>query len=260
MGWLMIEIALIIALLGLAIAGTWDLFTTEVPDEVPYVMLVAGIFIWYINALTFGDFTPLFYSIISGTISLSIGLLMYRQGAWGGADAWLLAATAFLLPIYNGNIFIFNFVFNLLVVGSAYMIVYSIALGFMNPHVAGIFYKDMKGNMKLIIPPFLFAFMFAIYEPRFTSVLLIIGALLVFWRYAKVIESHVFRKRIKSSQLKPGDVTEDMIWRGLTDNEIREIRKKKKYVIVKEGVRFVPAFPMTLVVTLLYGNLLIYFI
>ncbi len=253
----MLEIALIIALLGLSIAGTWDLFTTEVPDEVPYIMIVAGIFIWYVNALTFGDFTPLFYSIIFGMITLAIGLLMYKHGAWGGADAWLLGATAFLLPVYNNNIFIFDFVFNLLVVGSAYMIVYSVVLGFMNPRVAGIFYKDMKGNIKLIVPPFLLALIFAMYEPKFTSILLIIGALLIFWRYAKVIEQHVFRRRIKASELKPGDVTEDMIWRGITEKEIAKIGKKKKYVVIKEGVRFVPAFPMTLVVTLLYGNLLI---
>jgi Flp pilus assembly protein protease CpaA len=252
----MLEIALIIALLGLSVAGTWDLLTTEVPDEVPYLMIVLGIFVWYANALTIGDFMPLFYSLLFGALSLTIGLLMYKQGAWGGADAWLLGATAFLLPIYNGNVFIFDFVFNLLIVGSVYMIVYSIVLGFMNPYVAGIFYKDMKGNAKFIVPPLFLAAGFAFYEPRFSIPLALIASLIIFWRYARVIEQHVFRRKIKSRELKPGDVTEDMIWRGITPHEITELRKKKKYVIIKEGVRFVPAFPMTLVVTLLYGNLL----
>ena len=252
-------IALIIALIGSAIAGLWDLFTTEVPDELPYLMIVLGISVWYANALTFGDFNPLLYSLLLGTITLLAGIVMYKYGAWGGADAWLLAAIAFLLPLYTGRIFIFDFVFNLLIVGSVYMILYSIILGFLNPRVAGILYKDLKRNAVLMLPFFL-AFVFALYEPRLASVLLIIGALLIFWRYAKIIESHVFRKKIRSSKLRPGDVIENMIWRGITAQEIRDIRKKKKYVVIKEGVRFVPAFPITLVVTVLYGNLLIYFV
>ncbi|MBI4018458.1 MAG: hypothetical protein HY368_02515, partial [Candidatus Aenigmarchaeota archaeon] len=56
-------------------------------------------------------------------------------------------------------------------------------------------------------------------------------------------------------KLKPGDVLEKMIWRGLTREEIREIKRKEKYAVVKEGVRFVPAFALTLVATLLYGNI-----
>ncbi len=256
----MLEIALIIALVGLSVAGAWDLFTTEVPDEIPYLMVVLGIFTWYMNALTFGDFLSLFYSLFLGTFLLVGGIIMYRQGAWGGADAWLLGATAFLLPLYQGRIFMFDFIFNLFIVGSVYMILYAVILGFLNAHVAGIFYKDLKGNAQFIAPPLLFAFFSALYVPFFTGPLVIIAALLVFWRYAKIIEKHVFRKRVKTSDLKPGDVTENMIWRGITEEEIKEIRKKKKYVVVKEGVRFVPAFPITLVVTLLYGNLLIHLI
>ena len=256
----MLEITLIIALLGLSIAGMWDFFTTEVPDGVPYLMIVFGIFIWYVNALTYGDFQPLFYSLLFGTLTLAIGIVMYRHGAWGGADAWLLGATAFLLPIYGGKIFMFDFVFNLLVVGAVYMIIYSIVLGFLNPHIANIFYKDLKGNAKIIALPILFSAVVLFYESRLAVTLLAIGALLIFWRYAKVIENHVFRRKIRTSKLKPGDVTEDMIWRGITEREIMKIRKRKKYVVIKEGVRFVPAFPITLVVTLLFGNLLIYFI
>src|SRR3989338_2107453 len=180
----MIEIALIIALIGLFVAGAWDLKTTEVPDDVPYIMIAGGIFIWYITALTIGDFTPLFYSLLLGTSKLTIGLIMYKYGAWGGADAWLLGATAFLLPMYGGRIFIFDFVFNLLIVGTVYMVLYSVILGFLNPHVGGIFYKDLKGNVKLILLPLILALVFAMYDFRLSGILFMITALLVFWRYA----------------------------------------------------------------------------
>ncbi len=254
----MLEIALIIALVGLSVSGLWDLFTTEVPDEIPYLMIVFGIFLWYVNALTSGNFQPLAYSLAIGAVTLVIGIVMYRQGAWGGADAWLLAATGFLVPLYHEKIFMIDFVFNLLLVGAGYMIVYAIALGFLNPHVKDIFYRDLKGSAKFIVPPLLLAALMLFYESRLAYILFIIGGLLLFWRYAKIIENHVFRRKIKSSELMPGDVTEDMIWRGITEQEITAVKKKKKYVTIKEGVRFVPAFPVTLIVTLLYGNLLIY--
>ena len=78
----MLEIALIIALVGLSVSGLWDLFTTEVPDEIPYIMIVFGVFIWYVNALTFGDFQPLAYSLAIGVVTLVAGLIIYKKGSF----------------------------------------------------------------------------------------------------------------------------------------------------------------------------------
>jgi Flp pilus assembly protein protease CpaA len=266
----MLEFAIAIAFIGLAAASAWDLKTTEVPDEIPALMISSGIFIWFMNAMLSNDFSPLIYSLAIGTVLLSVGLILYKQGKWGGADAWILGAVAYLIPLYNGQIFMLPFIFNLLFAGSAYMAVYAIVLGFRNKNVAGLFLKDLKEHIRfvtgiplafllLVIALGYFSYSLTGYvnAAPLVSILVLITGLTLFWRYAKIIENNVFKKRIPVSQLRSGDVLDDMIWRGLTLAEVAELKKQKKYVIVKEGVRFIPAFLIALIISLLYGNLLL---
>lgn len=44
--------------------------------------------------------------------------------------------------------------------------------------------------------------------------------------------------------------------RGLTEAEVKKIREKKDKVEVREGVRFCPVFPIAVIITILYGNLI----
>jgi len=254
-------IAVVIAVSGLTIAGFWDLFTTEVPDEVPAIMLSFGVFLWYFNALSTGDFLPLFYSLVLGASVLILGLVLYKKGHWGGADAWLLAALAFLLPFYHSEIFIYPFIFNLLVVGTVYMIAYAIILGFLNRRVFYYFVDDIKNNRSIVLVPIvILGFFFLLLYPYINYLIIISLILLIlFWRYALVIENRVFKKRIRSSELRKGDVLEEMIWRGLTEEEVKDIKRKREFVVVKEGVRFIPVFPIALAITLIYGNLMFLF-
>jgi Flp pilus assembly protein protease CpaA len=256
------EIILIIAMLGAIAAGYYDLKTTEVPAEIPALMISGGLFYWFVSALTTGDFFPLYISVSAGLVVLALGLSMYRLGQWGEADAWMLASVAFMVPVFNGGIFAFPFTVNLFMVGAAYTIVYAAALGLMNPDVARNFASDMKGHAHVLLAPvsLVFAALLLGTYGYDTMPLVTASALLflfiVFWRYARVIEKHVLKRTVKTSDLREGDVVEDMIWRGITKSEIEDLRRKKSHVVIKEGVRFVPAFPIAFVVTLLFGNLL----
>jgi Flp pilus assembly protein protease CpaA len=261
-----IEIILLIALAGSFIAGLWDLRTTEVPDELLYLMVTAGIFFWYINAGLTNDFYPLFVSLSVGTVSLVLGIALYKTGKWGGADAWMFAAIAYLVPVYgNNNFFISYYFFNLLFVSLAYMIIYSIALGLKHRAVFSYLNEDLKKNWHMVCAaPVAFLAIFVImqllmmpvlYAP-FVMIFVLIAFLSIFWRYALIIEKRVFVRRVPAKNLKTGDVLVDMKWVGLTEKEVKEIKKRKKYVTIKEGVRFTMVFFITLVVTLLFGNLL----
>lgn len=258
----MSELIVIPALIGSALAGLYDLRTTEVPDDIPALMIASGVFYWFVSALTFGDFYPLFLSLSLGALVLAAGLFLYRKGQWGEADAWTMAAIAFMVPLYNGGIFMAGFAANFLIVAAAYTVSYAIVLGFMHRDILPHFARDMRSNARILAAPAGFAALAVILRLAYgadTSSLIVAAAvfllLLVFWRYGKVVESRIFRRRVASSRLKEGDVVEGMIWRGLTRDEIRGIRKKSRYVVVKEGVRFIPVFPLSLAVTLLYGNL-----
>lgn len=265
----MIEI-IIIALAGSIVAGIWDLFTTEVPDEIPYLMITAGIFFWYIISGMNGDLFPLFISLAGGTLLLIFGLVLYHKGKWGGADAWLLAAIAYMIPVYEGQIFILSFILNMVFVSMFYMAIYSVALGIKNKSVFAYFIKDLKKNkltvaaipLGFLILSAVLVFSFADATALFINNLILtfiaVVLLTFFWRYAHAIEGHIFIKRIQSKDLKAGDVLAETNWIGLTEDEIREIRKRKKYVTIKDGVRFVPVFAITLAVTLLWGNMLFF--
>lgn len=262
----MIEI--IIAVIGSAVAGLWDLKTTEVPDEIPILMVAAGIFLWFIAALN-GNTTPFILSIAIGTAVLVLGLFLYKQGKWGGADAWIFAAILYLIPLYNNRIFILDYLSNLVWVSAAFTVIYALALGIINRHIFSHFLKDLRENSAIVIGlPAVSAGGFAAIAYAIApwasfplkEIFLLLLALTVFWRYAKIIESKVFTRKIPAKQLRPGDVLQEMIWRGLTYEEVERIRKSKKFVTIKEGMRFVPVFCITLVATLLYGNVLFWFI
>ncbi len=261
----MSELMILFAFLASAAAGLYDLKTTEVPEEIPVLMISFGLFYWFVYALTIGDFYPLLLSISLGTLLLALGILAYKKGQWGGADAWILASIAYMVPLIGGEVFMLSFLPNFLIVGALYTIIYAIALGLKNPKVFNYFLSDLKSNAKFFILPVFFLIVSILTYTiqgvdTFLKLAILFLLIIAFWRYGKVIESHVFRKKIPASELKEGDVVEGMIWRGLGEPEINEIRKKKKYVVIKEGVRFVPAFPLALLVTIIYGSLLFIFI
>lgn len=263
----MTDIPLVIAVLGSVVAGAWDLKTTEVPDEIPALMISLGLFVHFLSTGMTGDFYPLAVSLSAGTILLIAGLLMYSKGQWGGADAWILAAIGYLIPLYSGRIFIIDYLLNFLVVSAVYMIVYAVIIGARNPQIFSYFSKELKAKWKIVAGiPLLYA-VFSLFMLFYVSssavnvmpllyILILVTLLTLFWVYGKVIEKYAFRKKIPASRLKVGDILEEMLWRGITEEEIKTIRKKKKFVVIKEGIRFVPVFPITLLVTLMFGNIL----
>ena len=258
----MLEI-IILAILGSAIAGLWDLKTTEVPDPLPIGMVVVGIGYWVVNYFITTDSYSLIVSLAVGTALLAAGLLLYKRGQWGGADAWILAAIGYMIPVYAGQIFIVPYIFNFMIVSIVYTVVYSVVIGMMHPSVFAHVKKDFAANWKILtgIPAATVIAVLAISLIAPPAINLASGMvplvilLVLFWRYALVIEKHVFRRKILSSKLKVGDVLEKGNWVGLTEKQISKIKREKRFVVIKDGMRFVPVFPITLLITLLYGNL-----
>ena len=67
----------------------------------------------------------------------------------------------------------------------------------------------------------------------------------------------IFKRKIKTSELREGDVILDGRWRGLTKKEVAEIRRRGKYAWIKEGVRFAPVFIITMLISIFYGDLIL---
>jgi Flp pilus assembly protein protease CpaA len=276
----MLEFALLaIGIVGFGLAGYWDLRYTEFPDWLPYSMIILALVVRGVFAFAGNDWWILGNSVFVGVIFLSLGLLLYFSKQWGDGDAWLLGALGFLFPSRLGlggiNFFPFpmTLLFNFLFVSLVYLIIYSIMLGAKNRDVNRKYMDYLRKEKPRFIwfSVFFFAvswfFAFITYfwfsfEINYTMILLpfLLTFILFFSYYAKTVEKYLFKRRVRTSELREGDVIVDGRWRGLTKKEIAEIKGKKKYVWVKEGVRFAPVFVITMLISLFYGDLIFIFV
>jgi len=271
----MFELLLLsIALVGSFASGIYDLKTSNVPDAVCTLMIISGIFIHTIYSFTTGDFTNLINSFLFGGLFLLFGLAMYYTGQWGGGDGELLISIAILLPtlsiVKTSFPFAISFFINSFFIGAFWSILYSFTLAYKNPKIFKDFFDGLKTGVtiKLIIL-FIILSGLSLLTNNFIPFLIFILALLlvVLQKFAKAVEKNFF-KRIPVRKLKTDDmIGEDIpklkiykkFIRGLTKEEVRKIKRSKKYVIVKEGIRYGIVFPLTLLFTLLFGDFIFLF-
>jgi Flp pilus assembly protein protease CpaA len=278
----MIEvISFIIALAGSSIAAVWDLKTTEIPDQIPHAMIVLALILAVTRSILEGSYIPMAMSLLAGGTFLALGFLLYFFGQWGGGDAKVLAAIAFLLPttpkFFKKELllpFPVSYFLNVLYVGAAYMIVYAFVIALTNKRVNAAFVKDVKASSNFIlfsVPAIFFLFLTINWYAanmlmlEADSTYLLWNSLLplsfffclwFLWKFVRAVENVGFKKRIPVPMLKVGDVLlESKQWEGITAAEVRRIKKSgKKYVWIKEGVRFGVAFPLALIFTLYFGD------
>ncbi len=274
-------ILLAVAFVGSAVASVFDLKTTEVPDWIFYAMFGIGLPIVIVNSYISSSISPLIMSSAAGLGLLAFGYMMYKGGQWGGADAILLGIMGFLVPQIpsglNANLlfpFPVSYLFNLFIIGTAYMIIYSACIAFKNDKFKTIFVKEMKASSKLLatFSILLFAiFLSATYylQGFFSSSQNLVGAIsssipplfltisiFFIYKFAMSVEKNIFTRRVSVSKLKIGDVLmkkREII--GIDRKELVKIRKSgEKYVWIKEGISFVPAFTLSLLFTIFAGD------
>jgi len=274
------------AFIGSILAALFDLKTTEIPDEIPYAMIVIALVIYGVQSLIQWNYWPLLDSISVGLILLAFGFVMYYLGQWGGGDAKILSAIGFLIPKLPTSFakelmfpFPVSYLINVFFVGAAYMLMYAFIIALINKKIFSKFFKDIKASSRLLsigsaVLFIMFLFLnwslinyfgvdFDIFIVIKNSVLPLITtiSLFIIWKFAKTVEDVGFKKKIPISKLKVGDVLlESKLWEGITQKELNKIRKSgKKSVVVKEGVRFAMAFPLALFFSLYFGDGLLLF-
>lgn len=279
-------IPLITAFSGTIIAAIWDLKTTEVPDQLPYIMIAIALAFYSYQSVVEWSFWPIVKSLIYGFAFLGFGGFMYYIGQWGGADSWLLAAVGFLLPVSPEGFtqttlpFPISYFVNMFIVGALYMILYAFLFALRNRSILTGFVTDLKANANVLaigaISLFVLFYVAGLSISKLSSdyvnfarsfyislyPLVSVGVLYLIWRFAKAVEVHGFRKRIPVSKLKVGDMLlSEKKLVGITKEQINALKKAgKKYVDIKMGVPFALAFPVALLVTLLYGDLILFLV
>jgi len=265
----MFELLLIaIALVGSLAAGIYDLKTSNIPDSLCIAMIIAGLVIHSVYGFLTGDFNNLINSLMFGGLFLAFSLAMYFTGQWGGGDGELLIAIGVLLPnltIVNTYFpFAISFFINSFFIGAAYSLIYSIILVYRNDGISKSFFKSINQPPLIMVLLALILLSFAsFFYLKFLSVIFFLSfVMVIFWKFAKSIDKG-FYKRIPVSKLKVDDMLgEDIpklklykrLIKGLTKEQVQKIKKNKKYVIVKEGIRYGLTFPLALIFTLLFGD------
>lgn len=276
---------LTIAIIGFGYSAYLDLRYTEFPDWLPYLIIIAAIvsrFAYYFSVSGFTMATLYLAApmLATGAIFLGLGILLYYAGQWGDGDAWLLGGMGFLFPdsaglfvSTSGIPFPLILILNFFLVSLVYMIIYSIILGLIKKDVNMEFVRILKEKriktgvmiviffmLSLVLSSFMIFYRGIL--PSFSMMLFpfFLSAMIIFFHYGKAIENKAFRKHIDVSDLREGDVIMDGKWVGVTQNDIKKIQKKGGKIWIKEGVRFAPVFIITIIITALFGNLMMFFI
>lgn len=264
-----------IALIGSLACGLYDLKTSNVPDSVCVLMIASAILLHSFYGLSTGDFSNLINSFLFGGLFLAFGLLMYFTGQWGGGDGELLVAIGFLVPTFSSVStffpFAISFFINTFFIGAIYSIGYSLFLAYRNPKIGKNFFNNI-GNSRMSI--FLLLIICVSISFLLTSQFILavlsffIFVLIVFQRFSKIIEESFYRK-IPSRDLKVDDMLGEDIpslrlykkrIKGLTENQIKKIRRIKRYVIIREGIRYGIVFPLSLLFTYFFADFFLFFV
>ncbi len=263
-----IKIAL--ALGGSSICGLYDLKTTDMLDWLAIAMIVLGFGLHAAESFVTASWEPMIAWLTVVGFFFTFSLFMYYAGYWGGGDGELLIAIGSLLP--SSLLFSLNFFINSFLVGGIYSIAYAVILTAKNNKIKKAFAARLKGDIRpislLVLSTFSILFiMFYFLTPWLIffpfAISLLLFSMLILYRLAKVVEKVGFYRSVRTSQLKEGDmIGEDLpklkiykkLIRGLTKEEIKKIRKAKRTVMIREGVRYGPVFPLALAFTLYYGS------
>ncbi len=265
-----------LALIGGVICGIYDLKTSNMLDFVAWILIGTGIALNVFEFLLTGNTFLLFWSFLVIGFFTFFSLFMYRRGYWGGGDGEMLVAYGALLPYTTAklcNLCFPLFLFmNIFLIGGIYSLVYGFVKVVKDKKMWKKAKREFVGLKKYIffsLVIFLVTFLTLFYFEQTLPVKLSLHPLafmlllLLFYKpaiqFARFVEKNCFLRRISTKKLKEDDVLGEDIpelglkareIRGLTKEEVEKIKAVRKYVTIKDGVRFIPVFPLALILTL----------
>jgi len=269
----------VIIVLVLFVSSVIDLKTREVPDELSIGLVITAVVLKFLHAYEINNYSILISSLIGFLIFLGVSMIAYYTRQWGGGDAKLFIALGIAMPYYPSELSIFNpnlnvdfmliLVFNILLSGFVYGIGYLVYLMIRNKN------KLKKLNLRVNIFYFLLPLAIMILSLFFSDeprILLLMLAFLVLiypylTRIVKFAEMEIMTYPLRVDKLTEGDwVVEDVYHKndkvysrkspGVTKEQIELFKKYRiKNVMVREGIPFVPAIFLGVLLSLIFGSI-----
>ena len=238
-----------------------DLRKKEIANWLNFSLIIFALaFRFFYSLFSNQGYASLFQGLIGLGAFFIIGNLLYYGKVFAGGDAKLMIALGAIIPFspnlyININLVLMFFLF-FLIAGALYGITFSLYLGLKNrKNFVREFSNLFKKNKKLFYIS-LIAGIAIIAFSSFEIILIYLGILIFISPYiyisAKAIDESCMITKVSTRSLTEGDwlyknirVGNRLIkesWEGLTKEEIVLLRKKKKYVLIRQGIPFSPVF------------------
>ncbi|MEK6928152.1 MAG: prepilin peptidase [Nanoarchaeota archaeon] len=252
-----------LALVAVVFATFNDLKKREVANWINYSLLGVALIFRFGWALNLGEWDYLFYGFLGVAIMFVIGNLFYYTQAFAGGDAKLLIALGAVFPYgsyLEVAIYDILFIGVLLIVGLFYSLIYSAVLSGMNfGKFSRAFSLQVRKNKWMFLVGWILALLLIIWGE---AIIMYLGALIfilpLLFSYLRAVEESCLIMEMKPSELSEGewlnsDVKIGGKWirksvHGLSNEDIKWIRKHGKKVIVRQGIPFVPAFLIAILI------------
>ena len=241
-------------------ASIQDLRTSEISDWINYGFVIFALGFRLFFAIFQGEMNFFYQGLIGFGIFFLLGNLFYYSRMFAGGDAKLFMGLGAVLPLNfnflkNTEIF-FSFILILLLVGFIYSLIFSLYFGIKNfKNLRKEFVNQLKKNKKINFVVLFFALIFLILGFYFTGLSGLAIFLFFFFYlyiYLKSVDEACMIKKVKTKDLMEGDwLYEDVkvgnkllkkSWDGLSEKDIAMLKKNKKFILIRTGIRFAPVF------------------
>lgn len=184
---------------------------------------------------------------------------------WGGADAFAMSVLGFAAP-YSlsgfGVLHAANLAVNIMLVGLVYTVSYATYRFLKSENALKEFKENLQKDSERILSETALAAAFSMLIQHYAGLngplyLIFFMFLIVVYRFLKTVESEAMTRTVKVSELEGGEVAAPgqgfgKKVKGLTEEDIETIEQDE--IKIKSGVRFVPVFPVALLITDVFGG------
>lgn len=282
-------ITYILSFIALLIGSITDLKTREVPDWLNYGLVISGVGLNLLFSAIYSNSSFIINSIVGLSIFFGVAYVMFYTGQWGGGDSKILMGLGAMLGIdvsFKTSQFLLGFFINALFVGAIYGLLWSIFLVFKNRKK---FWKEFKIMLsknivvkakKIMAITLVLLFILLLFTKlHYIKILILSLAFLILttfylWIFVKAIEKSSMYKLVEPIKLTEGDWIVNAVYvnkqyicgpkdLGISKKQIKKLigfykQGKIKRILIKEGIPFVPSFLVAFVVTLIFGNLVVW--
>jgi Flp pilus assembly protein protease CpaA len=253
-----------------ALAFLWTLFATvqdirkrEVANWLNFSLIAFALAYRAFYSITHSDAKFFLLGLSGFTIFFIIAHILYYSRAFAGGDAKLIMGFGIILP-YTSYASLLTlpliFVFTLFLVGAIYSIIYSLFIVSKNKSTFLKRFNKSYNKHKLYLRISVLLFTILTISGFFQPILFAFALLFLIpflFIYTKSLDSCMI-KLLPPSKLTEGDWLEKEVRigktkikrsiHGLSEKDIKFLKKHKKSVFIKEGIPFVPAFLITLLI------------